>query len=251
MQAKKIDLNKVRDSFMAAKERKGGGGNFLKLNANETIIRLLPNFDAPGESPGIRYRSHTWKMGGKLMNALEWAWFVTTELAERAVELGKTTNAELESADTYGDPFTILATKFQQFDEDVPNGLWARTSYLFNAIKRGDEDQVGILRLSQSLVDMIGGLLEEFPEVFDPSEDGFDIKIVGNGEEGLRRRYTSVGVVRQPRDVGVENIEEKVKDLGAVVINDLFEYDKKVDALFTMYGDDVTRFGLSASDFGG
>jgi hypothetical protein len=252
MKQKKLDLNAVRDSFLKQKEKKsGGGGNYLKLDANKTTIRLLPNFKDVEASPSARMRLHTYKVGGRLENALEWGWLAADEgFANMAVEAGKITNEQLALAVEYGDPFTKLATKFKDFDEEVPGGVWAKTVFLFNAVLRGDEDEVGILKMSQQLADMLGGVLEQFPEVFDPSEDGFDIEIKGNGKAGLARRYTGVTVVRKTREVGIENIEEKVKDLDLVVLSNIKDYRKKVDDLFTLYGDDVARFGLSATDFG-
>jgi hypothetical protein len=252
MKQKKLNLGNVRDSFLKQKEkRSGGGGNYIKLNPKSTIIRLLPNFADLDSAPSERYRVHTYKISGRLENALEWGWLAADEdYAQLALDTGKTTNEQLELAKAFGDPFTKLATKFKDFDEEVPNGVWAKTTYIFNAIKRGDEDELGVIKISQQLADMIGAVLEDFPEVFDPSEEGFDIEIKGNGKAGLSRRYTGVSVKRQPRDTGIEDIEEKVKDLRLVVLSDTKDYRKKVDDLFTLYGDDVARFGLSATDFG-
>lgn len=254
MKQKKLNLDAVRDSFMKQKESKGGGGgNYLKLDPIRTTLRLLPNFADAEESPSVRFRLHTYKIGGRLENAIEWGWLAADAgYASIAVEAGKTTNEQLKLAEEYGDPFTKLATKFKDFNEEVPSGVWAKTVYLFNAVLRDKDgdDTVGILKMSQQLADMLGGVLEQFPEVFDPSEDGFDIEIAGNGKAGLARRYTGVTVVRKTREVGIENIEEKVKDLDMIVLSNIRDYRKKVDDLFTLYGDDVARFGLAATDFG-
>lgn len=252
MKQRKIDVEKARQAFMNQKEKSSGSfGNYISLEKDETRLRLLPNFIDPEESPSVKLRVHTYKINGRLENGLEWAWLANSPYAEIALETGKITREELELAEKYGDPFTVLATKFKDFDEKVPSGLWAKTTFLFNVIKRGAEgDEVGILRMSQQLADMLGSLLEEFPEAFDPSDEGFDIKITGNKKDGLQRRYTGVTIVREPIGLGNDDIEDEVYNLANTVVSNVRDYRKKVDEMFMLYGDDAARFGMSPSDFG-
>lgn len=244
----KLTMADVNEAFH--KNLRGGGGqgtNFLRLNAGETYLRLLPSFDPEDPTPYRVLRKHSFKTD-RFYNAVDYGYLLeNTALAELAVEQDRISNSDLELALKYGDPFTKLAERHRAMEIDVPRGAWPQTRYLFNAVNRDNDGEVGVLDLSKTVVNMVAGLLKTFDDLFDP-ENGRDILIQGNGKDKLQRRYEGVSPAKDTSPVG---FEYKLINLDEVIVRGVMPYEEKVQAMFDKYGNDAAQVGLSEDDFSG
>jgi hypothetical protein len=238
---------------------------FIKLNANTTTLRLLPSYDPSTALPYRVRESHRYDIpDGGFAIAMDYEFLQKDEVtAAAAVAAGRITEADLEMGATYGDPFTKLARVVDDVDMDVEDEeapfdekqqrkylskLWPRKSYLWNAVNRADGNFVAVWEGSKSLREKVVALLGQYPELFDP-EEGFDIEIVGNGKEGLARRYDSVLPVRNSSKVGFE-YEDQMYDLHALNIRACVPYAEKLTGLFHNHGSLIEVLGLTKEDFG-
>ena len=103
---------------------------------------------------------------------------------------------------------------------------WPKTRYYFRAIRREDEEPyVGILEQSPALYNKLFGNPRNDSDfgaygienaIFSP-EDGYDCSYNGNGQNKQARRYPSLDVARSSSDIGLENWDEQLAELGDIV----------------------------------
>lgn len=249
--AKQLTQADVNNAFLNSIAKQGGGGQYIKLNADETYLRLLPSYN-PDEDPSPTRiaRWHTGFVGGKFFTAVDYGFLLGTTgaaIREAALEKGTITNEDLQLAAKFGDPFTRLAEKHKSLGLEVPNGAWPRTRYILNAISRDNDGQVGMLDMSPTVAKMLGAVLKTFDDLFDV-ENGRDVLVMGNGKDGKQRRYESVSPQRDASRA-VEGDLPALHDLNGMIASKCMRYEEKVDALFEVFGDACAQVNLGPEDF--
>lgn len=242
---------------------------FIKLSSGTTVIRILPPFDPENHNPyrvkvGNRYTSPE----GYFRQSMELKFVVEDEyLLGRALAEDKITKEDVEMVIQYGDPFSRLYSVAKDMEwEGSPDDkdgekMWAkmhdkrlrdlsvRKGYLWNAVARDEGGElVSVWESSSNLRGKVIALLGTYPELFDP-EVGFDIQVIGNGKEGLARRYDTVIPMRDASPVGFDYASQ-LHNLDDMNVRNIDGYAERLRILFQQYGALVEETGLTLADFG-
>jgi len=212
-------------------ERKDGfKSTYIKLGAGKNTLRFLPSPE--GEPLIIEFRQHAWQQP-KFSTGLDLEWLFRNENAmilSIAQRLGKVNDRDADLYTQYGDPITAIARnglKAGISKDDVSDfRCWPSTRYYFRAIRREDETPyVGIVEQSPALYNKLFGNPRNDSDfgaygiesaIFSP-DDGYDCSYNGNGKDKQQRRYPSLDVARSSSEVGVENWDEQLAELGDLV----------------------------------
>jgi hypothetical protein len=110
----------------------------------------------------------------------------------------------------------------------------------------GDE-VVRVFESSKTFADTIQSLLDgDYPDLFD-YEEGFDVKVVGNGRDGTARRYQPPVVARESSELGWE---PEIPNLIRFVVRNAVPFATRVAQLFAAKGDEAVQMGFHPSSFG-
>jgi hypothetical protein len=230
---------------------------FIKLTSGTSVVRLLPSFNDVLLPYRVRVGNRYNTPDGYFRIAMDLEFVVEDEfLLDAALTNDLITNKDVEMVTQYGDPFNKLAKAIKDFDfEDEEEqkkhlrNVRPRKTYLWNAVSRDEGgEQVSVWESSKDLRGKVVALLKTYPELFDP-EVGFDIQIIGNGKEGLARRYESVLPMRDPSPVGFNYVPQLV-DLDEFNLRTVVGYAEKLRILFQQHAELIEMVGLSLSDFG-
>jgi hypothetical protein len=252
MTAKTYDANFFADQLdkEAARAAEAGGkrNEYLKLGGGQNDIRILPC-----DPLFALLKKHGYKNAeGRFTSALDYGYLLTLpELASAAVAKGKINGDDIAQAQSIGDPFTALARTAQQLgvDEDLYKQLWPRSRYIWNAVDRTKNDEVvRLFESSKQFFDQILDVFKAAPDLFDP-EEGRDIGIKGNGQDGMRRRYNPPIASMQVSPVGFE-FDELLIDLNDVVVRSIRPWAEKARAMFAKHGDLAAQVGITPDAWG-
>jgi hypothetical protein len=257
--SKSVDAEMIAAAIKADKHSRSKT-TFIKLSSGTTILRLLPSFDPDNGLPYRVRRAHRYNTpDGYFRMGMDLEFLLEDEyLLSRALEEGKITNQDVEMVTAYGDPFSKLYTTAKAWEgwedeEQMKKALKdvsGRKTYLWNAINRDEGTQeVSVWESSGDLRDKVVANLKQYPELFDP-EVGFDIQVMGNGKEGLARRYTTVLPLRDASPVGF-NYADQLVNLDDFNARAIIGYAEKLRVLYQAHGALVEQVGLTLADFGG
>lgn len=230
---------------------------FIKLTSGTSILRLLPSFNEEPLPYRVRVGNRYNTPDGYFRIAMDLQFVLDDEfLLDAALTGDLITNKDVEMVMQYGDPFKTLAKaiKDMEFEDEEEQkkhlrNVNPRKTYLWNAIDRQEGgQQVAVWESSSDLRNKVIALLKTYPELFD-AEAGFDIQIMGNGKEGLARRYTTVLPLRDPSAVGFDYVSQ-LTDLDAFNTRTIIGYAEKLRVLFQQHADLIEMAELSLSDFG-
>ena len=254
MKTKPVDHDAVAAAFDAEEKERPSGQrtNYLKLSAGNTAVRLLPSIEPANPLPYRLLRSHRMKnRSDRWRNPLYGKFLINNEVVlQAALEAKLITDADVDMYSAFEDPFVKIAIegKAAGLKKNSYSKGWADTRFVFNAFRRDDPANVGVLTVSKTMRDQIGAVLKQYPELFDP-DNGYDIMITGNGLDGKARRYLGVMAARDPSPVGME-WESKATDLDNFLTYKAMPYIEKVWGAFDKFGTVVAQLGLTAVDFG-
>lgn len=268
----KLTQEQLQSAFSHAQRQRdqfsgGGGGSsrrFLKLSGGTSVLRFFP--DANG-LPFAYLRYHVARTeSGSFLNALDLEFALEDETTRSNIEDRWSPN-DSALVRAFGDPFTRLFYAMNgggSFDENVQHDwLLPRNRYFYSAaIYRDDEWQVGLLergpQFHEILEQFVVGMQvqeddgstttvdPEAPDLFD-EEGGPALRVMGNGEKGLRRRYISHTIDRNVPD-GLVVTDEERADLVAFSRARYMSWQDKWQALRDHFGDetlDLHGLGLS------
>lgn len=263
LMARKIDPALLRAAVAANKQARGSKTPFIKLTAGNNRVRLLgPRDPEKNPLPFFFHRVHTWKAKyNEEAVDLDFL-FSNPELTELAIRLGKVTQADFAKWQQYGsDPWNIAGERAKDMGLTGKNSsfpyLFSRGKFAYNVIDRADGSVrlwvVGkqthelILGFYEGQVDEETGEVEGY-DLFS-EESGHDLRVNGNGENNLKRRYT-ITPAPKPTPAG-EFDPADMTDLEAYVARRARGWDQKVLALFNPgYAKSLKVLGLTPRDFG-
>jgi hypothetical protein len=250
-----IDPAKVAAQAKAALGGGGGGTNFLKLDKDKTTIRILP-----GDPLFLSFRQNMTRVAGRFNTTLDFEGvFGSPELHQRALAEGKITADDFAKFQQFGDPFTstMLALKNAGVKLAKGQAFWPQTRAVFSVINRAD-GKVYLWEASKTAFENImthfgklndEGVFEpgEYPELFNV-EDGFDLVITGNGQDGKARRYTAYTPARQQSGLG--EYEGEPYDLLAQVTRRVSTWDDRARQMFASHGALAAVVGITPETWG-
>jgi hypothetical protein len=254
MKTKEVDHDAVAAAFDAEEQGRPSGQRttYLKLTGGNTVVRLLPSTDPENPLPYRLLRSHRMKnRADRWRNPLYGKFLINNEPVLQAALAAKLiTEADVDMYSAFEDPFVKIAIegKAAGLQKNSYSKGWADTRFVFNAFRRDNPSEVGVLTVSKTMRDQIATVRKQYPEMFDPDK-GYDIVITGNGQEGKARRYLGVMAARDPSPVGME-WESKVTDLDNFLVYKAMPYIEKVWGAFDKFGSVIAQLGLTAVDFG-
>jgi len=235
----------------------GGGGstNFLKLSKDKTTIRILP-----GDPLFIDFRQNMTRIAGRFTTTIDFGTiFNNGELHNRALAEGKLTADDFAKFQQFGDPFvsTMVALKNAGVQLAKGKAFWPQTRAVFNVISRAD-GQVALWESSktafENIMTLFGKLDDEgifvpgeYPEIFN-ADDGFDLIITGNGQDGKARRYNSYLPARNASDVG--EFEGEPYDLLGQVVRRIGSWDERARQMFASYGTEAALVNITPETWG-
>lgn len=258
----KIDPALVAQQMANAKTYSGGGGSgvpYLKLTSGKNLIRILPGA-VEGESFVFPVRQNTERSAGRFFTSLELSFvFGNGALHDRALKAGKLTRLDFERFQQYGDPYIETMKKLKDAEIKLPSGkaFWPQTKYYMNVVNRED-NQVYLWEASnkafQKIKSLIGEINEdgeyvpgEYSDLLDP-EEGFDLLIEGNGQDGNARRYTDPQPVRSASPIG-EVTGDRV-DFIDVALGKVVSWETRARTMLTHYGEFAQKVGVTAQSLG-
>jgi FtsZ-interacting cell division protein YlmF len=250
-----IDPAKVVAAAQRALGGGGGGTNFLKLNADETDIRIYP-----GEPVFLDFRQNTTRVGGRYNTTMSLdSLFNNPELHNAALEAGKVDAEDFAKFQQFGDPFVsvMMAVKNAGIKLAQGKAFWPATKALMNVIKRED-DTIYLWECSKTALESISKLIGtvddegvfkpgKYPELLD-AEEGFDITVEGNGKDGKARRYTGYIPAREASVVG--DFSGEPYDLLAQALRRVATFDDRARQLFGSHGDIAQMVGITPDTWG-
>lgn len=254
MKTKPVDHAAVATAFDEEEQARGGDQRttYIKLDANQTVIRLLPSVSEEQPAPYRMKRAHRMKnRADRWRNPLHGKFLIGNEvLVERALELNRITSTDVDMYSSFEDPFTKVAVegKAAGLNKKMWEKGWGDTRFVFNAFRRDNPGVIGILEVSKTMRDNIRAILKVYPELFDPDK-GFDLLITGNGMDGKARRYIGAQAARDASPVGFE-WESGVVDLDNFLTYKAMPYVEKTWGAFDKFGDVIAQLGLTPVDFG-
>lgn len=258
----RIDPARVAAMANQAKAYSGGGGPrvpYLKLTGGKNYIRILPP-ETEEESWVFAVRQNTERQAGRFFTMMELGFvFGNEELHERALKAGKITKLDFERFQQYGDPYVETMKKLKDAEIKLPSGrsFWPTSRYYMNVVNRED-GQVYLWEASnkafQAIQKKIGEINEEgefvpgeYPELLDP-EEGFDLLIEGNGQDGNARRYDDPIPVRASSPIGEVGGERT--DFIEVALGKVVSWETRARAVLTHYGEFAQKVGVTAKALG-
>lgn len=250
-----IDPRAVAAAAKAALGGSGGGTNYLKLDAHESVIRVYP-----GDPLFLNYRQNMTKVAGRYTTTVDMQTvFENPAIHQAALAQGKVTADDYAKYQQYGDPFvsTMVALKNAGVKLGQGKAFWPQTKAVFNVINRADgklyfwEASKTAFEAIMALFGKIGDDGEfvpgKYPELFNEA-DGFDIVITGNGADGKARRYTGYNPDREQTPLG--DFEGEPYDLLAQVVRKVVGWDERARHMFASHGATASLAGINPSLWG-
>jgi hypothetical protein len=250
--SRRVDPALMRAAFENDKANRGTKTPFLKLTSGDNRVRILgPKYPDVEPLPFLFHKVHKYRTQGKFFELVDFDWlFSNPGLAERAIKLGKVSRDDFAKWQRYGgDPWTIAGNRARDLgyggkDSDAPY-LFPTASWAYNVLNRAD-GKVYLWVAGKQKQQALEGIYAE-ADVFS-EEDGHDINLKGNGQDGKERRYSVIAVVK-PSAAG-DFDPESLTDLGEYAIRRAKSWDAKVMALFGVYGKFMASLGLTPASFG-
>jgi hypothetical protein len=250
-----IDPAAVVAAARAALGGGGGGTNFLKLDKDKSTIRILP-----GDPLFVSFRQNMTKIAGRFNTTIDMATvFEDPALHAAALAQGKVTADDFAKYQQFGDPFvsTMVALKNAGVKLAQGKSFWPQTRAVFNVVNRAD-GKVYLWEASKtafsSIMDHLGKMTDdgefkpgEYPELFN-ADDGFDIVIMGNGEDGIARRYTAYTPARKQSEVG--DFEGEPYELLSQVVRRVSTWDDRARQMFASYAAAAQLAGITPDTWG-
>ena len=252
LRSRRVDPAVIKDAY--ARAATSGGSPFLSLSSGKNVVRLLGPKDPDVDPiPFLATRIHRLS-GGRDAIDLDWL-FADPARIKRALDSGKVSEYDVRQWQRYGrDPFNAAATRAKDRGMSGKDSGWpylfSSAKYFYNAALRNDDGTLGapkLLCFGKEKQDQLQALYEDF-DVFDEGEDGYDFKLVGNGQNGMQRRYSLMPVPSPcpAGDFSVGAMKDFWKD---VVLYRVMGWDAKVMALFA-HADFMAALGLTPASFG-
>jgi hypothetical protein len=236
--------------------KRKGDTNYLKLNAKDTQIRILP-----GDPLFVVVRQNMTKTAGRFNTSLDFgSIFDNVELHNAALAQQRITADDFEKFQQFGDPFTGTMMAIRDAEIKLPKGkaFWPGSKVLFNVINRED-NKVYLWEASktafEAIMTLVGSVDKEtgefsagqYPELFD-ADTGFDIIVTGNGLEGMARRYKAFTPVRESSEVGeFEGEPYSLIEKAALKVQD---WDSRARQMFASYGHFAALVGITPEGWG-
>jgi hypothetical protein len=255
LSSRTIDPAAVAAAAKAALGGGGGGTNFMKLDKDKTVIRIIP-----GDPLFVDFRQNMTRVAGRFNTTIDMATvFETPAIHNLALAQGKVNADDFAKYQQFGDPFVSTMVALKNAGVSLPQGkaFWPQTRAVFNVINRAD-NKVYLWEASKTAFEEIMGHFGklndegefepgEYPEMFN-AEDGFDIVIIGNGEDGKARRYKSYTPARKSSELG--EFDGEPYDLLNQVVRRVSSWDDRARQLFASYAPQAALAGITPETWG-
>lgn len=233
----KVDPKKMKQLAEDAKPQSGGNdfGEWLKLNAGDTTLRICPPWSKEG-TPYRKLVSHNGPFKapfvtgeGKRVAPLCFRYlFGNDHLAELALDAGKVGPDDSKLFAEFGCPLCVLPQTLNKAGaKDDANQHWPRTQYIWNVINRAD-GKLYKWSCSKKLATPIEATFKLYDQLFDPTE-GRDFTVHATGE-GSKRRYDPPVFMPFNSDLGFEG---KLNDLDDVMLIGIRSFDALIELAAT------------------
>lgn len=206
----------------------GGGGEWLKMKAEDYDLRVLPPWSDQGLTHRV-IRNHNGPFtspfktedGYRVAPLCLRFLFSQEDLSKICYEAEKITVRDYDLFQEYGCPMDKLPEYYMsQDDRDSASPHWPRIQYLWNVLNRGD-GKVYKYSSSQKVFTAINTQYKLDPDLFSPTE-GRDFLITATGENETRR-YSTPAFYPKPRAIpdGL-----KLYDLDAAMLKGVRTFDE-------------------------
>lgn len=256
LSTRSIDPAKVAAAAKAAMGGMGGGTNYMKLNKDMTTLRIVPS----DPELFVDFRQNMTRVAGRFNTTIDMATvFEKPAIHTAALAQGKVDADDFAKYQQFGDPFTSTMVALKNAGVKLAQGkaFWPQSKAVFNVVNRSDS-KIYLWECSKTAFEAIMGhfgklndggefVPGEYPEMFNV-EDGFDLIILGNGEDGKARRYTGYTPARKQTPVG--DFEGEPYDLLAQVVRRVTSWDDRARQLFASYAPQAQLAGITPETWG-